>query len=211
MNRKEIIELTEAFVREIVKDFDGAHDWWHIIRVRKMALLINEKEAIADTFILEIAALLHDAADSKFKGSDTEMAYNAICDFMITHGMEEIKDQVIEVVRNVSFSNKKPEGNLKDPVLMILQDADRLDAIGAIGIARVFNHGGFRNNPIYIPGEVSLIKNQSSIAHIYDKLLKLKDLMNTSTAKFLAEEKHAFLLKYLEQFHKEWDFSSNIS
>jgi len=209
MNRKETILLTEEFVREKLTDFDSAHDWWHVMRVRNIAKFINEQEALADSFILEIAALLHDASDSKFTGTDAEMAQNAIADFLTANGMAEIRDQVIEIIRNVSFSNKNPEGNLKDPVLLILQDADRLDAIGAIGIARVFNYGGFRNNPIHIPDDQNAVKNQSSITHFYDKLLKLKDLMNTPTAKLLAEERHAFLVKYLEQFCKEWDFGTN--
>jgi uncharacterized protein len=207
MNRKEQTDLTEVFVREKAKNFDSAHDWWHVMRVRNTALYINEQEILADPFMLEIAALLHDSADSKFTGTYAEEAYHTIGDFMTANGMAAIKDQVIEVIRNVSFSNKNPEGNLKDPVLLILQDADRLDAMGAIGIARVFNYGGFRNNPIYIPGDRLAIRNESSIAHFYDKLLKLKELMNTPTARLLAEERHAFLGKYLEQFYKEWDFS----
>jgi uncharacterized protein len=207
MNRKETINITEEFVRENTKDFDSAHDWGHANRVRNIALFLNDKEDLADSFILEIAAILHDIADSKFTGNDSGRAYKAIGKFMTENGMETIKDQVIDVIGNVSFSKKNPEGNLMDPVLLILQDADRLDAIGAIGIARVFNYGGFRNNPIYIPEERKAIRVQSSIAHFYDKLLKLKDLMNTPTAKLLAEERHAFLEKYLEQFHKEWDFS----
>jgi uncharacterized protein len=207
MNSKGIIELTEAFVREKTRDFDSAHDWDHALRVRNIALFINKKEALADSFILEISALLHDIADSKFTETDEEMAYKAIGKFMTDNGMGTIKNQVIEVIRNVSFSKKNPEVNLMDPVLLILQDADRLDAIGAIGIARVFNYGGFRNNPLYIPGDRNAIKGQSSIAHFYAKLLKLKDLMNTPTARLLAEERHAFLEKYLEQFFREWNFS----
>jgi uncharacterized protein len=207
MNWKEQINLTEQFVMKKVAGYDSSHDWWHMVRVRNMASYINAREAIADPFILEIAALLHDAADAKFSGENIDKQYIGICQFMSDSGMEEIGDHVIEVIRNVSFTNKNPEGNLKDPVLLILQDADRLDAIGAIGIARVFNYGGFRNNPLYLPGDQLAKKNQSSIAHFYDKLLKLKDLMNTPTAQLIAGDRHEFLEKYLEQFYKEWDFS----
>jgi uncharacterized protein len=112
------------------------------------------------------------------------------------------------VIRNVSFSNKLPSGNQNDPLLLILQDADRLDAIGAIGIARAFNYGGYRNNPIYVPGDQKGMKNQSTIGHFYDKLLKLKVMMNTPTGSHIAEERHLYLEKFMEQFYKEWDFGT---
>lgn len=206
MQRKEIINLTEEFTRQKMAGFDGGHDWGHVMRVRNMSLYINSLESLADPFTLEIAALLHDTADSKFIESDTGQPYGLIGNFMAEAGIEAIKDQVIEVIRNVSFSNKNPTGNVKDPVLLILQDADRLDAIGAIGIARAFTYGGFRNNAIYIPGDSYAGTNKSTIAHFYAKLLKLKDMMNTSTGRLIAEERHAFLEKYLEQFYKEWEF-----
>jgi len=202
------IKVTEEFVRQKVSGFDSGHDWWHIDRVRKMALFINEQEAVTDSFTLETASLLHDIADSKFAGDNAEQQYKVIGDFMDENGMMNIKDQVIEVLRNVSYSNKKPSGNYTDPVLLILQDADRLDAIGAIGIARAFNYGGFMNNAIYIPGDYEPKRKHTTIAHFYDKLLKLKDLMNTLTGRKLAEERHDFLLKYLEQFYKEWNFTT---
>jgi uncharacterized protein len=207
MNRDEIILLTEKFVRQRISGYDGGHDWWHIERVRRIAKFINEEETLADPFALEIAALLHDSADSKFTGNDFANAYAMIEDFMVKTGMNEIKNQIIEVIRNVSFSNKNPSGNLKDPVLLILQDADRLDAIGAIGIARAFNYGGFRNNVIYDP-EVEH-RTSSTISHFYDKLLVLKYRMNTLTAKRLAVERHEFLEVFLKQFYKEWEFQSS--
>ncbi|MCX6325920.1 MAG: HD domain-containing protein [Bacteroidia bacterium] len=153
MNRNEIILMTEEFVRQRMKGYDSGHDWWHIERVRRLANLINKKEALADPFILEIAVLLHDSADSKFAGDNIEGGYSLIHEFMEKNGLTEIKERVIEVIRDVSFSKKNLSGDLNDPILLILQDADRLDAIGAIGIARAFNYGGFRNNAIYIPGE----------------------------------------------------------
>ena len=204
MNRDESIKMTEAFIRQSMKGYDSGHDWWHIERVRKLALFINEQEAIADPFTLEIAALLHDSVDSKFAGDDFEQGYVIIGEFLDETGLTEIKEQVIGVIRNVSFSNKNPSGNLTDPVLLIIQDADRLDAIGAIGIARAFNYGGFRNNIIYNP-DIEL-RTSSTISHFYEKLLVLKYRMNTLTAKRLAVDRHEFLETFLKQFYKEWEF-----
>lgn len=205
MNRSEIILMTEEFVRQRMKDYDSGHDWLHIERVRRIAKFINEREAIADPFTLDIAALLHDSADSKFTGNNILDGYATIEEFLINAGLNEIKEQVMEVIVNVSFSKKNPSGNLTDPVLLILQDADRIDAIGAIGIARAFNYGGFRNNAIYVPDDKSNNNVQSTIGHFYDKLLKLKDMMNTSTGRKMAEERHLYLEKFLEQFYKEWN------
>jgi uncharacterized protein len=206
MTREELIGKTEEFVKNNLKSYDSGHDWWHIERVRQIAKFINEQEALADPFILEIAVLLHDSADSKFAGGETDTGYAAIGEFMDKTGLTEIKDQVLEVIRNGSFSKKNPSGNLADPVLHILQDADRLDAIGAIGVARAFNYGGFRNNVIYDP-EVEH-RTPSTISHFYEKLLVLKYRMNTLTAKRLAVERHDFLEIFLKQFYKEWDFST---
>ena len=210
MNREEIIRITEEFVKHNLKEYDSGHDWWHIERVRRLAKFINKKESLADPFTLEIAVLLHDTADSKFAGNDIEQGYAMIIDFMERNGMSDIKDQVIEVIRNASFSKKNPTGNLNDPLLLVLQDADKLDAIGAIGVARAFNYGGFRNNTIYIPDEQPIGKNNSTVGHFYDKLLKLKDMMHTATGRSIAEERHLFLEKFLEQFYREWDFSPDV-
>jgi uncharacterized protein len=206
MNNDHLIRITEEFVKHNLKDYDSGHDWWHIERVRRLAKFINEKESLADPFTLEIAVLLHDTADSKFAGNDIEQGYEMILDFMERNGMSDIKDQVIEVIRNASFSKKNPTGNLNDPLLLVLQDADKLDAIGAIGVARAFNYGGFRNNAIFIPDEKPEGKSKSTIGHFYDKLLKLKDMMNTVTGKSIAEERNLFLEKFLEEFYREWDF-----
>jgi uncharacterized protein len=178
-------------------------------RVRKLGKFINSVEQIADPFILELASILHDAADSKFNGGNRRR-YADMEDFLDKAGLKDSKHRIIEVINNVSFSNKKPSGNLNDPVLLVLQDADRLDAIGAIGIARAFNYGGFRNNPIYEPKGPEGSR-PSTIGHFYEKLLKLKDLMNTSTARRLAEERQLILVRFLEQFYKEWEFASEIN
>jgi len=208
MNRDEIIKLTEAFVRQNMKGYDSGHDWWHIERVRKLSLFINEQEALADPFTLDIAALLHDSVDSKFVSDDPENGYRLVSEFMNESGLAEIREKVIEVMRNISFSNKNPSGNLTDPVLLIIQDADRLDAIGAIGVARAFNYGGFRNNTLYNPDMEQ--SNSSTINHFYEKLLVLKYRMNTLTAKRLAIERHEFLELFLKQFYKEWEFGTAI-
>jgi uncharacterized protein len=219
MSRNDQIKLTEEFVRQNLEGYDSGHDWWHIERVRKLALFINEMEQLADPFKVEITALLHDTADSKFSGENSEAGYASISDFMKNTGMSEIRDEVLNVLKNISFSNKNKTGDFKDPLLLVVQDADRLDAIGAIGIARAFNYGGFRNNRIYNPDvintEASLngyihAGTSSTISHFYDKLLLLKYRMNTLTAKRLAEDRHDFLEVFLKQFYKEWDFGKGI-
>jgi uncharacterized protein len=203
MSSTDKIKTTEEFVKERVKEYDSGHDWWHIDRVRRLSEHINEFEKSADPFALEISALMHDYADSKFAGEDSNKAYGDAKDFLVSNGMGEISERVMNVMRNISFSKKDPSGDLSDPLFLIIQDADRLDAIGAIGVARAFNYGGYRNNPIWIPGNEN--DKPSTITHFSDKLLLLKDLMNTETARKLAEERHAFLEVFLKQFYKEWN------
>lgn len=210
MNRNEQILLTEEFVKENMKGYDSGHDWYHIIRVRNLARFINEMEQLADPFIVEITALLHDTADSKF-ASDSERGYSFICDFLDKNGLSTIRDQVLNVIKNISFSNKNIK-ELDNPLLFVVQDADRLDAIGAIGVARAFNYGGFRNNKIYDPEIInesgSVHVTSSTISHFYEKLLLLKYKMNTITAKKLAAERHEFLEIFLKQFYNEWNFAA---
>ena len=210
MNKNDQISATEEFVKQNMKGYDSGHDWWHIERVRKLALFINEKEDLVDPFIVEIAALLHDTVDSKFAEGNSGPGYSLISDLMDEIEMSEIRDHVLNVIKNISFSNRKKSGNHSDPLLWVVQDADRLDAIGAIGIARAFNYGGFRNNPIYIPSEESGNTGKSTIGHFYDKLLKLKEMMNTATGRTIAEERHKILENFLEQFYKEWDFGTGV-
>lgn len=198
--------MTEELARQSLKGYDSSHDWWHIERVRRLALFINKEETLADPLILEIAALLHDTLDSKFTDGDKGHGNNSICVLLEKAGLKEFQERILEVIRNVSFSNKNPTGDLTEPLLMIIQDADRLDAIGAIGIARAFNYGGFRNNSIYIPGERAEGINRSTIGHFYEKLLKLKGMMNTVTGRKIAEERHKYLEEFLEQFYREWEY-----
>jgi len=216
MNRNDQILMTEKFVRENMKGYDSGHDWWHIERVRNLALFINKMEELADPFIVEITALLHDTADSKFAAVSNEQGYTAIDDFLDECELSEIKEQVLTVIKNVSFSSVDKTGNPYDHLLWVIQDADRLDAIGAIGIARAFNYGGFRNNKIFNPevmnfdevsAENQLSGTASTISHFYEKLLLLKYRMNTLTAKKLATERHEFLEIFLKQFYNEWNFA----
>jgi uncharacterized protein len=215
MEKNEQLERTEKFVRQNMKGYDSGHDWWHIERVRRLAKFINENEQLADPFIVDITALLHDTADSKFAGGSTDEGYSMIKEFMEKNEMSDIGGRVIDVIKNISFSSKAIAGAQSDPLLMVVQDADRLDAMGAIGIARAFNYGGFRNNAIFNPEVVasgdydksSLAHGTSStISHFYEKLLLLKYRMNTLTAKKLAVERHEFLEIFLKQFYSEWKF-----
>jgi uncharacterized protein len=201
---KDLIHLTEVFVKENLKDYDSGHDWWHIERVRKLSAFINKKESLADPFIVDITALLHDTADSKFKGSKID-GYKIISEFLVLNGMQDIQDRVLEVIKNISFSNKNKTEGINDPLLWVIQDADRLDAIGAIGVARAFNYGGFRNNRIYNPEDNN---EATTIKHFYEKLLLLKGMLNTETGKILAIERHEFLEIFLKQFYEEWNFTS---
>jgi uncharacterized protein len=210
MNQTDKILKTEEFVKANMKGYDSGHDWWHIVRVRNLARFINEMESLADPFVVEITALLHDTADSKFAG-DSDKAYLVISKFMDKNGLSTIRDQVMNVIKNISFSSKSTRVP-DDPLYYVVQDADRLDAIGAIGVARAFNYGGFRNNKIYDPEIVSqngpVHGTSSTISHFYEKLLLLKYRMNTITGKKLAAERHEFLEVFLKEFYKEWEFNN---
>ncbi|MFN8239587.1 MAG: HD domain-containing protein [Bacteroidales bacterium] len=194
-----LIAEAEKFVGLNSHDHDGGHDWWHIKRVRDMAMYIHSMEKSGDTLVVELGALLHDVGDSKFLKTTLDETNRLIIDFLFPLDVtKNVIDQVLFINNNISFSKgKKPES--MTPEFMIVQDADRLDAIGAIGIARAFNYGGFRNNPIFDPSG----KEKTTIDHFADKLLKLKDMMNTDTARELASERHEYMEKFLRQFAKE--------
>lgn len=198
----DIISKAEQFAKAKMEGYDGGHDWLHIERVRNLARTINNEEGIADDFLLDLAAILHDVNDSKFRISGD--GYSALESFLEDNGLSEVKTRIIDIIKNISFSNKNKTGDVADPLLMVLQDADRLDALGAIGIARAFSYGGFRNNPIYIPNGEAGGREGTTIHHFYEKLLKLKDMMNTSTGKRIAEERHTRMKVFLEQFYSEW-------
>lgn len=211
---KKLIDETIKFVKETLKHAESGHDWWHIRRVWNNALLILKSES-ADQRIVELAALLHDIADSKFHDGDEEIGPQTAGNFLRSQGLaqEEIH-HVQQIIRNMSFKASLGKLNFHSKELEIVQDADRLDAIGAIGIARAFSYGGFKNREIYnpeIPPALNMTKEEykkssaPSINHFYEKLLLLKDKMNTKTGKDLAEDRHRYMQSYLEQFFEEWD------
>ena len=205
MNEKRIIKVIEEFAKKSTIDFDSGHDWWHLFRVRNIALHIQKEENSGNRFLIEIAALLHDIDDKKFRTNTGPGAEAIIREFLQEMGIDEtIINEVVVINKNISFSSAtNPEK--RSPEFLIVQDADRLDAIGAIGIARAFNYGGFRNNSIYLPDEFPNGNSKSTIGHFYDKLLLLKGKMNTPTGRKIAEERHLFLERFLEQFYREWN------
>jgi uncharacterized protein len=212
--QQEIIRKTSEYVRQTLAGAEGGHDWWHIYRVWKLAKKIGTEED-ADLFVIELAALLHDIADPKFHDGDEEIGPELAKEFLEKQGVDEaIIDHVDKIIRNISFKNSFENTGFRSKELDVVQDADRLDAIGAIGIARAFNYGGFKNRPLYDPGippnqvlTKEEYKNSVSptINHFYEKLLLLKDLMNTPTGKRIAEERHHFMEIYLERFYNEWE------
>jgi uncharacterized protein len=214
MNHRQLIADTIAFVKKELEHAEGGHDWFHIERVWKNALLIAEGEA-CDLIVVELGALLHDIADSKFHGGDETVGPKMARSFLESHGVDEtIIVHVVNIIDNISYKGGNFERKFNSKELAIVQDADRLDALGAIGIARCFNYGGFKNRPLYNP-EISPVLNMSkddykksespTINHFYEKLLLLKDLMNTETGKQIATRRHEFMEDFLVQFYAEWN------
>jgi len=203
MNKIQKIRQVEAFAKRNIVHHDAGHDWWHLHRVRNLALYLQSAEGTGDRFIIEISALLHDIDDKKFNKIAPAGTEEKIRLFLQSIDIDDIIiKEVLFTNNNISFSTGiKPESPSYE--FRIVQDADRLDAIGAIGIARAFTYGGYRNNPIYDPEEQSL----STIGHFDDKLLKLKDLMNTATGRKMASERHELLEFFLKKFLEEWDLS----
>lgn len=209
-----IIEKTVKFVQEKLKDAESGHDWWHIQRVWNNTRLILQTEQ-ADPLVCELTALLHDIADSKFHGGDESVGPRIAGEFLHREGVEmEIIEHVQQIILNMSFKASLGEITFHSKELEIVQDADRLDAIGAIGIARAFNYGGYKNREIYnphIPVDQHLSKEAykqttaPTLNHFYEKLLLLKDKMNTPTAKKIAGQRHHFMESFLQQFYEEWD------
>jgi len=224
MDRQEIIEKTELFVKETLSKDSTGHDWWHIHRVRNLAKRIALHED-ADIFIVELAALLHDIGDYKFFQGDEEAGTVKVREWLSSLEISpSLVDKIVEITSQISFihtlSDKGKKKNKKNSVIPILSkelmavtDADRLDAMGAIGIARAFTYGGFFNRPIYDPNikpskfitkEEYKTTEAPSINHFYEKLLKLKDMMYTKLGRKMAKRRHRFLNLYLKQFFKEW-------
>jgi uncharacterized protein len=211
---KNHITLTINFVKEKLEGAEAGHDWFHIERVWKLSKKIAEKEG-GNLEVIELSALLHDIADPKFHNGDETLALKISQNFLEEiHVNAELIEQVLFVIKNISFKNRAEAPENPPLELQIVQDADRLDAIGAIGIARTFNFGGFKNNLMYHPEikpnlgmnkEEYKKSNGTTINHFYEKLLLLKDLMNTETAKRIASERHDFMLQFLDEFYKEWN------
>ena len=209
-----VLENTQNFVKKRLENTESGHDWFHIERVYKNALLIA-KEETCNTEVVQLAALLHDIADSKFHYGDETIGPKVALEFLTKENIaEEIISHVVAIIENISFKGGNFEQNFHSKELEIVQDADRLDAIGAIGIARTFNYGGFKNRDIYDPQilpNLSMSKEEyknstaPTINHFYEKLLLLKDKMNTETGKKIAQKRHEFMESYLEQFYNEWN------
>lgn len=214
MNNSVLIQKTIEFVKQKLFNAEGGHDWFHIERVYKNCLLIAKTEN-CNLLVVQLAALLHDIADSKFHDGNELIGPETARFFLENQNVDEITIQhVIDIIKNISFKGGNFNKKFNSIELQIVQDADRLDAIGAIGIARTFNYGGFKNRAIYnpdIPANLSMTKEEyknsesPTLNHFYEKLLLLKDKMNTHTGKKLAENRHKFMNLFLDQFYSEWN------
>ena len=214
MNTTDLINKTVLFVKHELKDSEGGHDWFHIERVYKNALSISKNEK-CDATVVALSALLHDIADSKFHNGDENIGPKKAREFLESQSVsEEIIFHVVSIIKNISYKGGNFEKQFQSIELDIVQDADRLDAIGAIGIARTFNYGGFKNRPLYNPiiaPNLHMSKEEyknsdaPTLNHFYEKLLLLKDKMNTETGKRIAQDRHHFMELFLSQFYAEWD------
>jgi uncharacterized protein len=209
-----IIQNTIQFVKEKLEGAEAGHDWFHIERVWKLSKKIAQTED-CNLEVIELSALLHDIADPKFHNGDETLALKISKEFLEAQNVEEqIIQQALFIIQNISFKNRGEVPQNLPIELKVVQDADRIDAIGAIGVARTFNFGGFKNNMMYHPDiqpKLNMSKeeykksNGTTVNHFYEKLLLLKDLMNTNEGKKIAEERHQFMLTFLDQFMKEWN------
>lgn len=209
-----LIDITKAFVKAQLAQAEGGHDWFHIERVYNNAILIAQGEA-CDLLVVQLGALLHDIADSKFHDGDETVGPSMAWQFLAAQNVpEETIIHVVNIIENISFKGGNHEMKFHSVELDIVQDADRLDALGAIGIARTFNYGGFKNRALYDPSiapNLSMDKEEykasqaPTLNHFYEKLLLLKDRMNTQTGKKIAVGRHEFMERYLRQFYAEWN------
>jgi len=213
-NQQQIIDETVQFVKSSLENAEGGHDWWHIYRVWKTAKKIAETEA-TDPFIVELGALLHDIADSKFHDGNEELGPEIARKFLQSKAVDPQTVRHVElIIANISFKGGNHTQSFTSTELEVIQDADRLDAIGAIGIARTFNYGGHKNREIYNPDiapQLNMTKEEyknstaPTINHFYEKLLLLQDRMNTATGRKMAAKRHQFMESYLDQFYREWE------
>ena len=213
MDQQDIIQKTANYIKQEFSDDSSGHDWWHIYRVWKNAITLCEHEK-ADSFIVQLAALLHDLDDWKFNDSGDETPLRAKA-WLDSFSLDpSITDAVCRIIMHISFKGANVANKMDSLEGFIVQDADRLDAIGAIGIARAFAYGGYKNRPLYDPesfphmhASFEEYKNSKSdtINHFYEKLLLLKDMMNTPTAKRIAIQRHKYMEQFLNQFMNEWE------
>ena len=214
MINPDLIDKTILFVKEKLENAEGGHDWFHIERVFKNSVLISKNE-VCDVTVVKLGALLHDVADSKFHNGDETVGPRIARKFLESENVDEkIIAHVVNIIENISYKGGNFEKKFSSIELDVVQDADRLDAIGAIGIARTFNYGGFKNRALYDPNiapnssmtKEEYKKNDSpTLNHFYEKLLLLKDKMNTQTGKQIAQERHRYMEGFLAQFYAEWE------
>jgi uncharacterized protein len=214
MNKRRILSQTIKYVRGKSTDQDVGHEWWHTYRVWKTALRIARHEKGVDLFVVQLGALLHDVADWKFNKGDEKVEERTTRAWLKKVGADdETIDKICYIVMNVSFKGAGVKDRMMTKEGQIVQDADRLDAIGAIGIARAFVYGGYEGRPMYDPDRKPRMHKSfadykaaesSTINHFYEKLLLLKGRMHTKTAIKIAEERDAFMRDYLKRFLKEW-------
>ncbi len=214
MSDQETIEKTAAYVKNELKNAEGGHDWWHIERVWKTARIIARTEKV-NLFVVELGALLHDIADSKFNNGDENIGVEKASAFLRSLYVDEcVVEHINRIIANISFGGGNVKRDFFSIEFAVVQDADRLDALGAIGIARTFNYGGFRGRELYNPSvrpALGMTKEEyksssaPTINHFYEKLLLLKDRMNTATGRKMAGRRHQFMELYLSQFFREWD------
>jgi uncharacterized protein len=195
----DLVQQTEAHIRQLLSGEGTGHDWYHIDRVRKLALQIGAKEG-ADPLIVELGALLHDIADHKFHGGDHEIGHQQAREWLRSlQAPDDLVATVGDIVERISFSAAK--GPMMTLEGKVVQDADRLEALGAIGIARCFATGGYRQRPLYNPADPQV---ETSVKHFYDKLLLLQDRMNTETGRAIAQDRTAYMQAFLDRFYEEW-------
>lgn len=212
---EQLITDTVLFVKERLSEAEAGHDWWHIERVWKAAKNIAALEKQGNLLVIELAALLHDIADAKFHEGDEEIGPATATGFLKSKNVEdEVVFHVEQIIRHMSFKSGFGDVPFSSVEMSIVQDADRLDAIGAIGIARAFTYGGYKNRELYNPGippNLNMSKEEyksaetPTINHFYEKLLLLKDKMNTPTGSRMAERRHALMTHYLDEFYREWN------
>jgi len=211
----QLITTTKTFVKQELKGAEGGHDWFHVERVYKNTLLIAKSEPV-DILIVSLAALLHDIADPKFHQGDESIGPKKAREFLLENNVDsKVIEHVTQIIKNMSFKNSlDPDASFSSQEMEVVQDADRLDAIGAIGIARCFNYGGYKDRPLYDPEinpNLKMTKSEykaseaPTINHFYEKLLLLKDKMNTKTGRRIAKKRHKFMELYLKQFYVEWE------